>query len=111
MHLPQRQHFNEKNLQKVLTRVQNSVILNVPKAVQKGGGKMKRNRPKKHPEYYAIPAYQRLARLSDEDVARYLGVTVRTYKDKINGYSDFSNVQGEMLARLLNQPQRNLFLT
>lgn len=72
---------------------------------------MKRNRPKKHPEYYAIPAYQRLARLSDEDVARYLGVTVRTYKDKINGYSDFSNTQGEMLARLLNQPQRNLFLT
>lgn len=72
---------------------------------------MKKSRVKKHPVYYAIPAYQRLARLSDEDVATYLGVTVRTYKDKINGYSDFSNVQGEMLALLLNQPQNNLFLT
>nr|DAX43283.1 MAG TPA: hypothetical protein [Caudoviricetes sp.] len=35
MHLPQKQHFNEKNFQKVLTTVQNSAILNVPKAVQK----------------------------------------------------------------------------
>ena len=73
--------------------------------------KAKRNRRnKKHPEYYAIKPYQKLKKLSDEDVAAHLGITKRTYNDKINGYSDFTNSQGEKLAEILGKSQSEIFL-
>jgi len=68
-------------------------------------------REKKHPEYFAIKGYQCLARLSDEDVAEYLGIKARTYKEKVKGYLDFSPAEGIALAKLLNKTQSELFLT
>lgn len=68
------------------------------------------SRDKIHKPYYSIPAYQILAKLSDLEMAEALGITVRTYKDKINGISDFSASEGKMLSALLNVSQDQLFL-
>lgn len=68
-------------------------------------------RVKKHPQYYAIKAYQLLAKLSDEDMANKLGMSKRTYKDKINGYADFSSAEGIALSNIFNKPQEEIFLT
>lgn len=65
----------------------------------------------KHPKYYAIEGYQILARLSDDDVAKALGMSKRTYLDKRNGYGDFNIAQGDKLSELLQQPRDVLFLT
>lgn len=69
------------------------------------------NRNKRHKKYYAIPAYQILARKTDEEVAATLGIARRTYKDKIMGYADFSASEGRMLSEMFAQSQDNLFLT
>lgn len=63
-----------------------------------------------HPEYYAIPAYMILARKSPEDCAEHLNMSVRTYKEKIKGYYDFTAEQGRRLAIYLNRTQEELFL-
>lgn len=68
-------------------------------------------RMKRHERYYAIPAYQTLAKLTDAEVANALGITIRTYKDKINGYYDFSSEQGRTLSRLFGVSQDEIFLT
>lgn len=68
-------------------------------------------REKKHPKYYAVKAYQMLEKLSDDDVADFLGITKRTYNDKVNGYSDFTPSEGLALATLLNKTQGEIFLT
>lgn len=68
-------------------------------------------REKKHPEYYAIRAYEILARKTEADCADKLGISLRTYQDKKAGYSDFSNTQGIVLAEFLGQPLSLLFLT
>lgn len=65
----------------------------------------------KHPEYYAIPAYMILAGKSYEECANYLGLNVRTYKEKITGYYDFSAVQGRLLSIFLGVSQDQIFLT
>ena len=64
---------------------------------KRGDNMSKRKRTKKHPKYYAIKAYQTLQRLTDDDMAKYLGVTKRTYCDKVNGYSDFTPAEGAMV--------------
>lgn len=68
-------------------------------------------REKQHPEYYAITAYQILARKSDAEVSRALGMSERTYKDKKKGYSDFTQTEGIALAKLLGRSQEEIFLT
>lgn len=68
-------------------------------------------REKKHPVYFALRAYQLLERLSDDDMADYLGITKRTYNDKVNGYSDFSPPQAMAIAKKLNRTQDEIFLT
>ena len=72
---------------------------------------MKRERTKKHPKYYALPAYQMLSRLTDKQVADHLGICVRTYKDKTNGYSDFTQAEGQMLSVLFGRSKDDIFLT
>ncbi len=73
---------------------------------------MSNNQPgSKHAEYYAIPAYQRLARLSDEQVAAELSIAVRTYREKINGGRDFTSVEGKKLSALFGVSQDELFKT
>lgn len=64
-----------------------------------------------HPKYYAIDAYQILAKKSDEDMADILGISVRTYKDKKTGYLDFSVQQGDTIARVLKRTKDEIFLT
>lgn len=72
---------------------------------------MKKPRTKKHPEYFAIPAYQTLARKTDEEVAKELGISVRSYKDKIKGYSDFKQGEANVLSKVLQRSADDLFLT
>lgn len=66
-------------------------------------------RVKIHPAYYKIKGYQILAQVSDEEAASALGICVRTYKEKRDGYSDFSLEQSRLLSELLGQSQDALF--
>lgn len=68
-------------------------------------------REKIHPEYYAVKGHQILKRVSDEDIARELNISVRTYREKVKGYYDFSLQEGEKLSRLLDVGKDDLFLT
>lgn len=68
-------------------------------------------RTKKHPTYYAIKAYQILNKKTDEEMAKVLGISKRTYTDKVNGYSDFTNTQGEILASIFHKTKDEIFLT
>lgn len=68
-------------------------------------------RERKHPEYYAIKAYEILARKSEQDCADRLGITLRTYQDKKKGFSDFSQSEGGILADFLNQSMEAIFVT
>lgn len=64
----------------------------------------------KHKPYYAIDAYEILAKKSEKDCAKKLGITLRTYQNKKKGYSDFSMVEAEVLSKFLMQPADSLFL-
>lgn len=68
-------------------------------------------REKKHKKYYRIPAYQILNKKTDEYMANALGICKRTYKEKIEGYSDFSSEQGKQLAVIFGVSQDEIFLT
>lgn len=68
-------------------------------------------RMKKHKKYYRIPAYQILKQKTDDDMARELGICKRTYKEKIEGYSDFTSEQGKQIAAILGVSQDEIFLT
>ena len=68
-------------------------------------------RKKKHAKYYRIPAYQILSKKSDDEMAELLGICKRTYKEKVEGYSDFSSEQGKLLASILGVSQDEIFLT
>lgn len=68
-------------------------------------------RKKKHDPYYAIPAYQILSKKSNTEMAEMLGICVRTYKEKIEGYSDFTSEQGKILSAALGVSQDDIFST
>lgn len=68
-------------------------------------------RKKKHEKYYKIPAYQILSKKSDDEMAKILGVCKRTYKEKIEGYSDFTSEQGKILSSVFGVSQDDIFLT
>lgn len=67
-------------------------------------------RVKKHEKYYAIPAYQILNKKTDKEMAQMLGICPRTYKEKIEGYSDFTLEQGKKLASFFGKSQEEIFL-
>lgn len=69
------------------------------------------NRQLVHPEYYAVRAYQILARKTDKETAEALGISVRTYKDKRKGYSDFKPGEAALLCQLFNVSMDKLFIT
>lgn len=71
----------------------------------------KKKREKKHPKYYALIAYQMLEKLTDDFMANFLGVTKRTYKDKVNGYSDFTPAEALAISQLFKRSQDEIFLT
>ncbi len=64
-----------------------------------------------HPEYYAIDAYQILEKKPDDYMAKELGISVRTFKEKKIGYSDFKNWEADILVRELKRTKDELFLT
>ena len=68
-------------------------------------------RKKKHEKYYKIPAFQILSKQSDDEMAEILGVCKRTYKEKIEGYSDFTSEQGKILSSVFGVSQDDIFLT
>lgn len=68
-------------------------------------------RRKIHPEYYAIKAYQILARKDDEYFAKVLDISTRTFNDKKKGYSDFKQGEADILSKELNRTKDELFLT
>ena len=72
---------------------------------------MRRTRKKVHSRYYKIPAYQILAgQLTNAHMARILGITERTYTDKIEGWTDFTAQQIRTIAEVLRVHQEELTL-
>lgn len=65
---------------------------------------------RKHQPYYAIRAYQILSKLSDKDIASALGITTRTYYNKVEGFSDFSAEQARILTDLFGRTMDEIFL-
>lgn len=70
----------------------------------------KNKRIKKHPKYYRIPAYQILQKKSDDEMAKALNMCKRSYKEKIEGYSDFTSEQGRTISKILGVSQDEIFL-
>lgn len=68
-------------------------------------------RVRKHEKYYRIPGYQILSRKTDDEMASMLGMCKRTYKEKIEGYSDFTSEQGRLLSSVFGVSQDEIFLT
>lgn len=68
-------------------------------------------RIKKHEKYYKIPAFQILCKKNDDEMAEILGICKRTYKEKIEGYSDFTSEQGKILSSIFGVSQDEIFLT
>lgn len=65
----------------------------------------------KHPPYYAIDAFEILARKTSEECANALGISPRTYYNKKIGLSDFTQTEGDSLAKILAVERNALFLT
>lgn len=74
---------------------------------------MERNkRAKRHEPYYTVRAYQILAGKSNKDCAEHLGISERTYLNKINGYADLTFPEAQKLATFLNRKKyEDIFLT
>lgn len=72
---------------------------------------MEKEKKLKHPKYYAIKGYQILARKTDQQMADALDITVRTYKNRINGISDFSATDANIMEQLLHVKKDDIFLT
>lgn len=66
-------------------------------------------RKKYHLTYQSILGYQKISGYTDEEVSKALGYCVRTYKDKIYGYSDFSVRDAEILSNLFSVSKDALF--
>lgn len=66
-------------------------------------------RIKKHEKYYKIPAFQILSKKTDDEMAEILGICKRTYKEKIEGYSDFTSEQGKTLSTVFGVSQDEIF--
>lgn len=62
---------------------------------------MRPDMSKKHPRYIRIREYQAAVGKSDADISDALGITVRTYRDKINGSSDFHVGELRVLCAIL----------
>ena len=63
----------------------------------------RKKRVKRHDPYYAVQAYQILAGKSNKDCAEHLGISERTYQNKINGYADLTFPELQKLAIFLNR--------
>ncbi|MDR1464913.1 MAG: hypothetical protein LBJ11_06410 [Oscillospiraceae bacterium] len=71
---------------------------------------MARTKLRQHEPYYAIPALLQLNRISRSEAAALLGVTQRTFDDRIAGYGDFSIQDAAKLGQKLNEDWSQIFL-
>lgn len=76
--------------------------------MQKGVVELKKE---KHKEYVFLTAYQKRKGLSDTEVAEILGMSTRTYQNKVKGLSDFTVSEANKLSELFDQTKETLFLT
>lgn len=74
----------------------------------KGGVELKKE---KHKEYVFLTAYQKRKGLSDTEVAEILGISTRTYQNKVKGLSDFTLSEAIKLCETLEESKETLFLT
>lgn len=63
---------------------------------------MQSKRAKIHERYYKIKAMQQFMDISDEDMAKRLSMSVRTYNDKVYGWADFDAPEYHLLKKILN---------
>lgn len=69
-------------------------------------------RMRRHEPYYAVPAYQILTHKTNKDCADELGISERTYWDKVHGFADFTLPEAAKLATFLQRKSVNdIFLT
>ena len=54
----------------------------------------------KHGRYYAVKGYQIVARVTDAELAKALGITVRTLQNKRGGRSDFTASEALIMSKL-----------
>ena len=88
-----------------------NINVSITTQIKRGDNMSKNKREKKHPRYYALAAYQMLEKFTDDYMATFLGVSKRTYKDKVNGYSDFTPAEALAISQLLKKSQDEIFLT
>lgn len=72
---------------------------------------MANKRLKIHPEYFRIKGYQIIHNISDYEMAEKLSCSVRTYRDKVNGWNEFSALQARRVSEILGVDQDTLFFT
>ena len=87
-------------------------ILNVPYVTQYQKEVIpEMKREKVHAPYYLIKGYQIIKQIPDEKMADILGIGVRAYREKRDGYSDFTLQQADLIASTLGQSKGEIFLT
>lgn len=69
------------------------------------------NENKKHPMYYIIPVHMCIKKISFQDVADNLGISMMCLFAKINGEEDFTVNEAKTLSRILQKSQNEIFLT
>lgn len=72
---------------------------------------MNRIKARVHPPYYFLQAYQKQAGYTNEYMGSLLGMSGRSYLDKVLGWSDFTNQQAIKIAAVFSAPQDRIFLT
>lgn len=72
---------------------------------------MAAKRKKIHDEYFRVTGHQIIMDYSDRYMADQLSCSMRTYKDKIQGWGDFTALQAKKLSELLCTSQDELFFT
>jgi len=70
-----------------------------------------RKRQKVHPEYFRVRGMQIVVNKSDEDMAKILGCSKRTYRDKIYGWLDFKPLEAQKIAEIFATTQDFVFFT
>jgi hypothetical protein len=115
------QHIFRKYTKKVLTSTIrlcydqgvdiNTNILSAFQNKPERSKNMTRSRNRVHNPYFRVRAHQMLLELSDAEMAKILGCSIRTYLDKVLGWSDFKPLEARTLSDLFGQPQDYLFFT
>jgi len=70
-----------------------------------------RQKTKLHDAYYAVFPMLELKKITRAEAAKALGLSQRTFDDKVLGYSDFTLSQARIISSLLDAPQAEIFLT